>query len=88
MKKIQNFPIFRCSFRLWLPQLFKMMSESAKGSLCEMISLGNNVNILKPIYSNASRCEPVRIQFNVICAIVCTIKHEKYDIAFGIFHSV
>ncbi|XP_077289381.1 uncharacterized protein LOC143913451 [Arctopsyche grandis] len=48
------------TLRLWLPQLFKMMSENVEGPLCDMISLRNNVSILEVVVPEAG-CKPISI---------------------------
>lgn len=54
---------FSCnSLRLWLPQLFKMMSDyeaaGTDGTLCDMISFGNQTIAQRP-WSEDGTCEPV-----------------------------
>lgn len=51
------------TLRLWLPQLFKMMSESVdkqNKSMCEMISSKNNDSFSRSIFTNSTYCTPVR----------------------------
>lgn len=60
-----NIQYFRCNtLRLWLPQLFKMMSDNSETStLCEMISIGNKTVVDVPEAIDGI-CEPVGILIN------------------------